>query len=106
MNSTQKVLFIDLQQEWNDELLINQEDINYQSVAFAQSCLCTPKRPTYSNCNSHKNPHCPYSCVYELPIGNGLWILLTFITLYIIWKKRYWLLGLIDLSLKNLNKKK
>ena len=72
MNSTQEVLFIDLQQEWNDELLINQNSEEYQTTVFAQSCLCTPKRSTHSNCKSHKNPYCPYSCVYELPVGDGL----------------------------------
>jgi hypothetical protein len=86
MNSTQEVLFIDLQQEWNDELLINQNNIEFQTVSFAQSCLCTPKRPTHSNCKSHKNPYCPYSCVYELPVGDGLLFMIALAFSYLSFK--------------------
>lgn len=64
MNSTQEFMF--------------SEHIDYESVDFKQVdyCLCTPKRPTHSNCKSHKNPDCPYSCSYELPVGDGLLFLI------------------------------
>ena len=64
MNSTQEFMF--------------SEHIDYESVAFKQVdyCLCTPRRPSHSNCKSHKNPECPYSCSYELPIGDGLLFLI------------------------------
>lgn len=59
MNSTQEFIF--------------QEQIDYQMVSFKQVdyCLCTPTRPSNANCRAHKNPDCPYSCSYELPVGDG-----------------------------------
>ena len=64
MNSTQEFMF--------------SEHIDYESVDFKQIdyCLCTPKHPSHSNCKAHKNPECPYSCSYELPVGDGLLFLI------------------------------
>ena len=64
MNSTQEFLF--------------QEQLDYQMESFKQVeyCLCTPSRPINSNCKAHKNPDCPYSCSYELPVGDGLLFLI------------------------------
>lgn len=62
MNSTQEFIF--------------QEQIDYQTVSFKQVdyCLCT--RPSHVNCRAYKNPDCPYSCSYELPIEDGLLFLI------------------------------
>lgn len=60
MNSTQEFIF--------------QEQIDYQMVSFKQVdyCLCT----RHADCMVHKNPDCPYSCSYELLIGDGLLFLI------------------------------
>ena len=70
MNETQEFLFYD-----NEE---------YDIVSFKQIdyCLCTPARPIHSNCKSHKNPECPYSCSYELPVGDGLIFLIILSIIY------------------------
>ena len=70
MNDTQEFLFYD-----NEE---------YDIVSFKQIdyCLCTPARPSYSNCKSHKNPECPYSCSYELPVEDGLIFLIILSIIY------------------------
>ena len=70
MNSTQEFLFYDNE----DYEVISFNQINY--------CLCTPTRPIHSNCKSHKNPECPYSCSYELPVGDGLIFLIILSIIY------------------------
>ena len=62
MNSTQEFLF--------------QEQVDMESFKQVDYCLCTPARPIKANCKSHKNPDCPYSCSYELPVGDGLLFLI------------------------------
>ena len=62
MNSTQEFLF--------------QEQVDTEYFKQVDYCLCTPARPIKANCKSHKNPDCPYSCSYELPVGDGLLFLI------------------------------
>ena len=78
MNSTQEFLF--------------QEQVDYQMESFKQVeyCLCTPARPINANCKSHKNPHCPYSCSYELPVGDGLLLLIVLGFVYASFKFLKW----------------
>ena len=63
MNSTQEFLF--------------QEQVDYQmeSLNKVEKCLLCNKN-IHASCKSHKNPHCPYSCSYELPVGDGLLFLI------------------------------
>ena len=62
MNNTQEFLF--------------QEQVDTEYFKQVDYCLCTPARPIKANCKSHKNPDCPYSCSYELPVGDGLLFLI------------------------------
>ena len=62
MNSTQEFLF--------------QEQVDMESFKQINYCLCTPARPSHVNCKAHKNPDCPYSCSYELPVGDGVLFLI------------------------------
>lgn len=63
MNSTQEFIF--------------QEQVDYQMESFkkAEFCLLCGKN-IHANCRAHKNPDCPYSCSYELPVGDGLLFLI------------------------------
>lgn len=74
MNSTQEFLFYD-----NEDY----EIVTFKQVDF---CLCTPTRPIHGNCKSHKNPECPYSCAYELPVGDGFMFLIILTLFYALWK--------------------
>ena len=78
MNSTQEFLF--------------QEQVDYQMESFKQVeyCLCTPARSINANCKSHKNPDCPYSCSYELPVGDGLLFLIVLCFFYASFKFLKW----------------
>lgn len=78
MNSTQEFLY--------------QEQVDYQIESFKQVeyCLCTPSRPINSNCKSHKNPDCPYSCSYGLPVGDGLLFLIVLCFVYATFKFLKW----------------
>ena len=62
MNSNQEFLF--------------QEQVDMESFKQVDYCLCTPAHNINANCKSHKNPDCPYSCSYELPVGDGLLFLI------------------------------
>ena len=78
MNSTQEFLFYD-----NEDY----EIVTFRQVDF---CLCTPSRPINTNCKSHKNPDCPYSCSYELPVGDGLLFLIVLGFVYASFKFLKW----------------
>ena len=63
MNSTQEFLF--------------QEQVDYQ-IEYSkkvEKCLLCNKN-IHADCHAHKNPDCPYSCSYELPVGDGLLFLI------------------------------
>lgn len=70
MNETQEFLFYD-----NEE----HDIVSFKQIDY---CLCTPARPSHSSCNSHKNPECPYSCSYELPVEDGLIFLIILSIIY------------------------
>jgi hypothetical protein len=78
MNSTQEFIF--------------QEQIDYEMVSFKQVdyCLCTPARTSHVNCKAHKNPDCPYSCSYELPVGDALLFLIVLGFVYASFKFLKW----------------
>ena len=61
MNSTQEFLF--------------QEQVDMEAVKQEKFCLLCNKN-IHASCKSHKNPNCPYSCSYELPVGDGLLFLI------------------------------
>ena len=63
MNSTQEFLFPE------------QVDYQMESLKQVEFCLLCG-RPIHANCKSHKNPDCPYSCPYKLPVGDGLLFLI------------------------------
>lgn len=77
MNSTQEFLF--------------QEQVDYQMESFkkAEFCLLCGKN-IHANCKVHRNPDCPYSCSYELPVGDGLLFLIVLGFVYATFKFLKW----------------